>query len=578
MKKKQETIRYKMIPRDISQSLGKLPPAAVDMEENVLGAIMLEKNALDAVMVFLKTDHFYKEAHQEIFAAIADLYHSKQPVDFRTVIYALRKSQKIELVGGAPTIIELTKGTSGANTEVHARVIVEMAVKRFAIQAASQIHQNGYEDSTDAFELLDSSIIALQTIRDSTVAESGKSRIEAMWLNTLITEKPDDDRVLIRINGVDVCTANNHSLLIGKKKTRKTLFTAWMISQGILQGLIDPTELALFDTEQGKSHVWRLQQKIKKLTGHDLPIFYLRGMAPIDRREFIALTVKYWKHKLALIVVDGIRDLMSNINDPDEATEVIVWLEKLTLEHNLHVMDILHMNKTDDSARGHIGTELLNKAQITFSLSKNPADGALGPTIVECESSRDVPFEKFAFTHGLDGLPEIVGVPIQGNIIPEDDMRNRLINAFDGQLMRYTELTQAIKDHFSDPNAGRQISKNKCETMLQKWVRDGWIVKTGKPRDPKSMYKLMITETGQFVPLETAKAKQESLFEQNGHDSGTATAPQATEKVKKAKKSQKEEAFDAIVPPEIQEPEPMEESPTVDLGDGTDDNGNFSLF
>ena len=75
----------KLIPKDISESLGKLPPQALDLEEAVLGALMLEKNALNAVVEFLKPEHFYAEAHKEIYAAIVELFKSSDPVDMRSL-------------------------------------------------------------------------------------------------------------------------------------------------------------------------------------------------------------------------------------------------------------------------------------------------------------------------------------------------------------------------------------------------------------------------------------------------------------------------------------------------------------
>jgi replicative DNA helicase len=93
--------KSKLLVRDISESLGKLPPQALDLEESILGALMLEKNALTAVVEFLRPEHFYSEQHKEIYNAIIDLFKASEPVDMRTVVAQLRKSGKIELVGGA---------------------------------------------------------------------------------------------------------------------------------------------------------------------------------------------------------------------------------------------------------------------------------------------------------------------------------------------------------------------------------------------------------------------------------------------------------------------------------------------
>ena len=163
----------KLVPRDISESLGKLPPQALDLEEAVLGALMLEKNALNAVVEFLKPEHFYSEQHKEIYSAIIDLFKSSDPVDMRTVVNQLRKTGKIELIGGAYYIAELTsKVSSAANIEYHARVIMEMAIKRELIQVASEIHHNAYEDTTDVFELLDKTEQSIFQISDSNLRKN----------------------------------------------------------------------------------------------------------------------------------------------------------------------------------------------------------------------------------------------------------------------------------------------------------------------------------------------------------------------------------------------------------------------
>ena len=163
----------KLLVRDISESLGKLPPQALDLEEAVLGALMLEKGALNAVVEFLKPEHFYSEAHQEIYRAIIELFKGSEPVDMRTVVNQLRKNAKLELVGGAYYIAELTsKVSSAANIEYHARVVIELAIKRDLIHIASQIHHDAYEDTTDVFELLDKTEQSIFEISDSNLRKN----------------------------------------------------------------------------------------------------------------------------------------------------------------------------------------------------------------------------------------------------------------------------------------------------------------------------------------------------------------------------------------------------------------------
>jgi replicative DNA helicase len=163
----------KLMPRDISESLGKLPPQAVDLEEVVLGALMLEKNALNSVVEFLKPEHFYVEKHKEIYTAILELFKESEPVDMRTVVNQLRKLGKLEIIGGAYYIAELTaKVSSASNIEYHARIINEMAIKRTLIEVASQIHHDAYEDTTDVFELLDKTEQAVFEIADSSLRKN----------------------------------------------------------------------------------------------------------------------------------------------------------------------------------------------------------------------------------------------------------------------------------------------------------------------------------------------------------------------------------------------------------------------
>lgn len=146
----------KPLSRDISESLGKLPPQAPDVEEAILGALLLEKNALAEIVDIIHADDFYLERHKIIFEAIVSLYHASSPVDMRTVIAQLRQVGKLELVEGASYVAELTsKVSSSANIEFHARIVIEMSMKRQLIEIASQIHHEAYDDTSDIFVMME---------------------------------------------------------------------------------------------------------------------------------------------------------------------------------------------------------------------------------------------------------------------------------------------------------------------------------------------------------------------------------------------------------------------------------------
>ncbi|GAB2771442.1 replicative DNA helicase [Rhabdobacter roseus] len=154
-------------------SMGKLPPQAVDLEEAVLGALMIEKDALSTVADILKPDSFYKESHQRIYGAIINLFANSEPIDLLTVTAKLRSTGELELVGGAPYITELTsKVNSAANIEYHARIISQASIKRELIKISSEIQRESFEDTTDVFHLLDKMEQALFTISESNIRKN----------------------------------------------------------------------------------------------------------------------------------------------------------------------------------------------------------------------------------------------------------------------------------------------------------------------------------------------------------------------------------------------------------------------
>ena len=136
---------------------GKLPPQARELEEAVLGAIMLEKAAFDNVIdTNLKPECFYVEAHQIIFSAMRDMQQSGTPIDILTVVEELKKQEKLDAVGGAYYITKLTNVVvSTAHIDAHARIILQKFIQRELIRISGEIIGDAYEDSTDVFDLLD---------------------------------------------------------------------------------------------------------------------------------------------------------------------------------------------------------------------------------------------------------------------------------------------------------------------------------------------------------------------------------------------------------------------------------------
>ena len=152
---------------------GKVPPQAVDLEEAVLGAMMLENDKLAEVIEILKPEVFYKEQHQKIYSAIHRLYGSNQPVDILTVTEDLRQAGELDIVGGAYYITNLTnRVASAANIEFHARIILQKYIQRELIRISSEIIKDAYEDSTDVFDLLDKAETGLFSISESSIGKT----------------------------------------------------------------------------------------------------------------------------------------------------------------------------------------------------------------------------------------------------------------------------------------------------------------------------------------------------------------------------------------------------------------------
>ncbi len=172
----QEKIKRRIQKNALFQGLaehGRIPPQAIDLEEAVLGALMLEQNALTAVIDILKPEVFYKESHQIVYGAIHRLFAKSQPIDILTVTNELKTSGELELVGGAYFITQLTnRVASTANIEYHARIVTQKYIQRELIRISSEIIKDAFEDTTDVFELLDKAEKSLFSVSESNFRRS----------------------------------------------------------------------------------------------------------------------------------------------------------------------------------------------------------------------------------------------------------------------------------------------------------------------------------------------------------------------------------------------------------------------
>lgn len=229
-----------------------------------------------------------------------------------------------------------------------------------------------------------------------------------------------DDFILARIGMSTFATLGNFSCITGKAKSKKT-FLVTSIVAAFLKGENDlistikysfKNRIVWFDTEQSKFHVQKSLHRALRIasdkTEHAIEVHSLRPYSPKERREAISrLLIEQNKgNDIAFAVIDGIRDLVTDINDPEQATDVVTWLMKITDEKNMHICTVLHQNKGDNNARGHIGTEIINKAETVISVQK--MTGADNISEVKPEQCRDIEFTPFAFSINESGLPFIL--------------------------------------------------------------------------------------------------------------------------------------------------------------------------
>lgn len=143
-------------PVMISGEIGKLPPQAIDLENAVLGAIIMEDEAYHEVADLLLPEAFYKEQNQIICEAVMRLKNNGEVADLLTVTEEVKRMGKLQLVGGAYYISQLSNRIGGSmNIQVHMRIVLEKFLKRNIIQSSSSQITNSYDETTDAFEILD---------------------------------------------------------------------------------------------------------------------------------------------------------------------------------------------------------------------------------------------------------------------------------------------------------------------------------------------------------------------------------------------------------------------------------------
>lgn len=223
---------------------------------------------------------------------------------------------------------------------------------------------------------------------------------------------------IIWIDKSAIATLGNFSASTGKAKSKKTFNVSAIVAASLKNGQVlnyraslpeGKRRILYVDTEQSRFHCHNVLERILRLANlptscdsENLDFFCLREYSPAVRMQVIDYALRQNKG-YGLVIIDGIRDLMLDINNAAESVAVINRMMEWSSKYNLHIHCVLHLNKGDNNVRGHIGTEMGNKAETVLVISKSD----LNPQISEVRALhiREREFEPFAFKVSEDGFP-----------------------------------------------------------------------------------------------------------------------------------------------------------------------------
>lgn len=326
-----------------------------------------------------------------------------------------------------------------------------------------------------------------------------------LWESITIraTDKYDMPPEVIHINASTISTLGNFSASTGKGKSKKTFNVCAIVAAAMTGRRIlcyqahfpeGKRKVLYFDTEQSSYHCHRVLERINLLAGFPadrdnglMEFVMLREFSPTDRIRIIELALAAHPD-VGLVVIDGLRDLLFDINSSTEAGDVIGLLMRWTSQYNIHIHTVLHLNKGDDNVRGHIGTELNHKAETILQVTRSEKDG----TVSEVHASliRDREFAPFAFRINAEGLPELADdVDIEPRkkrssfnyeLMSEDLHRVALDAAFgeDSTPLGYSAMLERLGRGYS--TIGFTRSRNTHVNLLKFLVRNRIICKEGK--------------------------------------------------------------------------------------------------
>ena len=371
-------------------ALGKIPPQNIEAERSVLGAILLDKDAVIKVSDILQPEDFYKEDHQEIYEAILELFEKRSPVDLVTLTDHLEKKKKLKDVGGASYLTELVNGVpSSAHAGHYAEIVHNRAVLRRLIRAADSINQLGYAQEQDLDSILDKAEQELFSVSQKFL------RQYFVPLKSVLTETFDRIDELHKhkgkIRGVATGFKDLDNILAGLQQSDLVILAArpsigkTALALNIAQYAATKNQMAvgIFSLEQSKEQLvdrmicaeagvdsWKL--RTGNLSDNDFPkigyamsalseaSIYIDDSPLVNIMEIRTKARRLQAEKgLGLIVVDYLQLMQGrqNSHDPNrvqEISEISRGLKGLARELNVPVLALSQLSRAVEQRPGHI--------------------------------------------------------------------------------------------------------------------------------------------------------------------------------------------------------------------------------
>jgi replicative DNA helicase len=375
--------KRKVAPDLSTMVYGKVPPQSKDLEEAVLGAIMLEKGAFDTVVEILKPECFYVDAHQRIFKAMKNLANKSQPIDILTVVEELKMQEELDVIGGPYYVTKLTNAVvSAANIEAHSRIILQKFIQRELIRISGEIISDAYEDSTDVFDLLDQAESKMYEVTSKHLKNNYESIDAALVkaiqrIEDLRNRDEDITGVASGFPSIDKVTygwqPTDLIILAARPAVGKTAFALNLARNAALNPRRQ-TPVAVFSLEMGAAQLVQrilsaeseiLMEKISrgKLEEHEMKQLYAKGIqklaqAPIFIDDTAALNIFELRAKcrrlknlnnIGLIIIDYLQ-LMSgtgggNTNREQEISTISRSLKGLAKELQVPIIALSQLSR-----------------------------------------------------------------------------------------------------------------------------------------------------------------------------------------------------------------------------------------